>query len=231
MTENKKNLRRTALLSFPKHSFRDSILDEIAAGGFTDVGVGISAEPVVKDQGFPLEQGRELAAMCQHRGLGLVAFTGYQIYFPERIALDEPKRLLVKSDGQQLYTPYQEVADRLTFTEIGDATRRLIVQAGAFGEHNFTQASGGDTAISVNGKYVAVELPPATAIRISAGMQRFANQPSYAFPWHGRRRHPHLIPLSSANHPLAVDGKTSASLASTLASKPNGQEIKKARRT
>ena len=38
---------------------------------------------------------------------------------------------------------------------------------------------------TVEGKHLTVELPPSTAIRISAGMQRFANDPSYAFPWHG----------------------------------------------
>jgi len=37
----------------------------------------------------------------------------------------------------------------------------------------------------VNGKHFEVVLPPSTAIRISAGMKRFVNRPSYAFPWHG----------------------------------------------
>jgi len=70
-----------------------------------------------------------------------------------------------------------------------DQTRRVIVQAGAFGEHDFTQVSsernGDGTALPVHGKYFAVEMPPSTAIRIDAGLQRFANQPGYAFPWHG----------------------------------------------
>ena len=86
-------------------------------------------------------------------------------------------------------------------------TRRLIVQAGAFGEHRFTDArfkevnqealeknpyawmrgerQPVDKVVPINGKYFAIELPPATSIRVVAGMKRFANQPSYAFPWHG----------------------------------------------
>ena len=67
--------------------------------------------------------------------------------------------------------------------------RTVIVQAGAFGEHDFTevQYEDGETTSTtkVEGKHFTVELPPSTAIRISAGMQRFANDPSYAFPWHG----------------------------------------------
>ena len=86
-------------------------------------------------------------------------------------------------------------------------TRRLIVGAGAFGEHQFTDArfkevnlealeknpytwireekQQVDRIAPINGKYFAVELPPATSIRVVTGMRRFANQPSYAFPWHG----------------------------------------------
>ena len=70
-------------------------------------------------------------------------------------------------------------------------SRNLIVQAGAFGEHEFTSVRYREdeslTEVPVNGKYVAVALPPSTSIRLDMGMKRFANDPSYAFPWHGDR--------------------------------------------
>ncbi len=86
-------------------------------------------------------------------------------------------------------------------------TRNAIVQAGAFGEHQFTglkyrsmnqeelrqnpylwlrsEREYAEKEISVNGKYFAVELPPSTSVRLEVGMRRFVNNPSYAFPWHG----------------------------------------------
>ena len=70
-------------------------------------------------------------------------------------------------------------------------TRRLIVQAGAFGEHQFTglkyreEGQDGETAAAVDEKYFSVELPPSTSIRVEAGLKRFCNAPGYAFPWHG----------------------------------------------
>ena len=77
-------------------------------------------------------------------------------------------------------------------------TRRLIVQAGAFGEHGFTDAtalvwseeepSQGSTepqSVSINGKHFVVQLPPGTGIRLEVGTRRFINKPTYAFPWHG----------------------------------------------
>ncbi len=70
-------------------------------------------------------------------------------------------------------------------------TRRVIVEAGAFGEHEFTEVKfnqDGEEAITiaaVHGKYLAFELPPSTQLRVDAGMRRFASSPSYALPWHG----------------------------------------------
>ncbi len=69
--------------------------------------------------------------------------------------------------------------------------RSLIVQAGAFGEHQFTEVTYGENregpvrATPVDAKHFRVELPPSTALRIEAGLRRFVNDPSYAFPWHG----------------------------------------------
>ncbi len=67
--------------------------------------------------------------------------------------------------------------------------RSVIIQSGAFGEHQFTeiQYSDGveDRRVPLDGKYLRVELPPSTSIRVEAGLKRFVNNPSYAFPWHG----------------------------------------------
>ena len=74
-------------------------------------------------------------------------------------------------------------------------TRNVIVQAGAFGEHRFAEVQFQTTdqeglserTVPVDSKYFVVELPPSTSIRLEGGIQRFVNQPSYAFPWHGDR--------------------------------------------
>jgi hypothetical protein len=71
-----------------------------------------------------------------------------------------------------------------------DQARRLVVQAGAFGEHRFGEvrvpkADGeGDEAVRVDGRHLVVELPPGTSLRLSAQLHRFSETPSYAFPWH-----------------------------------------------
>ncbi len=63
-------------------------------------------------------------------------------------------------------------------------TKNLIVQAGAFGEHQFTDLRWDEKSMPVNSKYIEVSLPPSTSVRLEAGLDRFVNDPSYAFPWH-----------------------------------------------
>ncbi len=64
--------------------------------------------------------------------------------------------------------------------------RSLIVQAGAFGEHSFTEAQDLGSAeavpVAVDGSHLHVELPPSSAIKLRLGMRRYVNLPSYTQP-------------------------------------------------
>jgi len=85
-------------------------------------------------------------------------------------------------------------------------TREVIVQAGSFGEHQFTRVKYqvrtdpeplqpdhftrpdfrlADRFVDINRKFFAVRLAPGTGLTLDMGMKRFANRPTYAFPWHG----------------------------------------------
>jgi hypothetical protein len=65
--------------------------------------------------------------------------------------------------------------------------RDVIVQAGTFGEHSFTTAkyaAPAERSVPVNHKHLEVSLAPGAGVVLEVGMKRFANQPTYAFPWH-----------------------------------------------
>jgi len=85
-------------------------------------------------------------------------------------------------------------ADQLTVELVNlslTESKKLIVQAGAFGEHRFEKASftlADDQEVNTQSNelyspYFHLELPPATSIQLQLDYQRFVNQPSYAFPW------------------------------------------------
>ena len=63
-------------------------------------------------------------------------------------------------------------------------TRRVVVQAGAFGEHRFGKMTvDSELHSNVEAQHVEVTLPPATSIGLDCGLERFVEKPGYAFPW------------------------------------------------
>ena len=63
--------------------------------------------------------------------------------------------------------------------------RKVLVQAGAFAEHQFTELTHQGQTLPVDSQYFAVKLRPGSVTRFEIGLSRFANRPTYAFPWHG----------------------------------------------
>jgi hypothetical protein len=61
--------------------------------------------------------------------------------------------------------------------------REVIVQAGAYAEHQFTTLALGGKSIPVNGRFVTVRLEPGSGDRLEFGMTRYANQPTARQPW------------------------------------------------
>jgi hypothetical protein len=61
--------------------------------------------------------------------------------------------------------------------------REVIIQAGMFGEHRFTTVRYEECKADVNARTLTVRLLPASLANITLGMERYVNQPTYAFPW------------------------------------------------
>ena len=67
----------------------------------------------------------------------------------------------------------------LRLVNTGRERRRVLVQAGAFGEHEFTSVEAGGETREVGGRHLAVELAPEAGILLRAGLRRFVHTPSY----------------------------------------------------
>ena len=67
------------------------------------------------------------------------------------------------------------------------AARDVLIQAGGMGEHSFTSVelpnSHDNQPIPVNEQYLKVHLPPSTELKLTLGVQLFANAPSFRLPW------------------------------------------------
>jgi hypothetical protein len=76
-------------------------------------------------------------------------------------------------------------ADRVSVTLVNVnqlEARRVIVQAGGYGEHRFTSAKLGDKTLPLDSPHFTVELAPGSGARITLGTKRYTNPPTMAFP-------------------------------------------------
>lgn len=64
-------------------------------------------------------------------------------------------------------------------------SRDVIVQGGAYGEHQIISVEIDNKVLSVQDKCFTVRLAPGTGGKLVIYRNRFANIPSFAFPWHG----------------------------------------------
>jgi hypothetical protein len=72
--------------------------------------------------------------------------------------------------------------------------KSAILQAGTFGEHAFesVRRDDADEAIALNGKWLRVDLAPASGVTLTVRLRRFANAPSYDTPWRSQSDAPRI---------------------------------------
>ncbi len=79
--------------------------------------------------------------------------------------------------------------DSVTLTLVNTsqtASRRQIVQMGAYGEHQATSVRQADRTIPLNASHFEVRLAPGTGDTLVIGIKRLANDPTLRFPWDSR---------------------------------------------
>jgi hypothetical protein len=133
--------------------------------------------PVVPEGLIQMAMGTPAA--IYHGGL-LHASVRYFDPLANRPGLPEHVAALVES-----ITPDSIVLNLVNIDPLAD--HEVMVQAGGFGEHNFTEVkvlntATSDTPSSVNGRYLHVSLGPWTQVKLHLGINRYVNQPTYTFP-------------------------------------------------
>jgi hypothetical protein len=63
------------------------------------------------------------------------------------------------------------------------ATRRLIVQTGAYGEHQAVSVTAGGKTTAIDAPYFEMRLAPGAGEKLTVAMRRYVNDPTLAFPW------------------------------------------------
>ena len=72
----------------------------------------------------------------------------------------------------------------LTLVNVNQLEPRIVtVQAGGYGEHQFTSVQFNKTRREIDHPFVNVRLEPGCGARLVFEMTRYANQPTLAHPW------------------------------------------------
>jgi hypothetical protein len=58
-----------------------------------------------------------------------------------------------------------------------------MVQGGAYGEHQFTSVAVEGKKVPVNDSAFGIYLAPGAGATLEIQMRRYANPPTFAFPW------------------------------------------------
>ncbi len=66
-------------------------------------------------------------------------------------------------------------------------SKDVILQAGAYGEHQITEITHDGTRYQVNDRFFTARIRPGCGTELTIQRIRFANKPTFAFPWHGGR--------------------------------------------
>jgi hypothetical protein len=61
--------------------------------------------------------------------------------------------------------------------------RTVTVQAGGYGEHRFESVTVDGKTVPVGGRHVTLRLAPGSGARLQFAMKRYAQAPTFAFPW------------------------------------------------
>lgn len=95
----------------------------------------------------------------------------------------QKKRPGIPEDVAALVDQIEEDSVRVTLVNTSSTIpRETILQAGAFGEHEFVSVNLGQGARSVGSKHLTVDLPPGSVGTLTLKLKRFANAPTYDWP-------------------------------------------------
>ena len=134
----------------------------------------------------PLTQLMEAGLYIQHPGWakttpaqgGSLLFCRLRYFDPERRRAGLPPDVAVLVEG------WSDEGLTVTFVNLNPSVARsLIVQGGAYGEHQIASVSDGKMTLNVDAPNFPLRLTPGAGARLTIKMKRFANDPTLSFPW------------------------------------------------
>jgi hypothetical protein len=101
----------------------------------------------------------------------------------------ERRRAGLPRDVASLVTSLEADSVRLTLVNLNQLeARAVIVQGGAYGEHQIREVTLQGRRTAVEGRHFTVRLAPGAGAELVIRDTRYVNQPTMAMPWYGETR-------------------------------------------
>jgi hypothetical protein len=96
----------------------------------------------------------------------------------------ERRRAGVPEDVAALVSGLEDRQTVITLVNLSArASRTVIVQAGAYAEHQFDSVEWNGQRQRVDARELTVQLAPGAGATLTLATQRYVNQPTVTFPW------------------------------------------------
>ena len=94
------------------------------------------------------------------------------------------RRAGIPQDVAALVEGITDTTTTLSLANVNQVTtRQVIVQTGAYGEHQVTSVEFNGDEYPVDRSFFTVELRPGTVSKIVIRLKRYVNQPTFTHPW------------------------------------------------
>jgi hypothetical protein len=104
-----------------------------------------------------------------------------------RLRYFDPDRLRagVPEDVAALVSELTDTQTKVTIVNLHPTEpRRLVIQGGAYAEHQIESVSGGGISTPIRAAHFTVQLDPGCGETLVLTMRRYANAPTARHPWH-----------------------------------------------
>ena len=109
---------------------------------------------------------------------------GHPLHARLRYFDPERRRAGIPEDVAALVTRMTDTETTVTLVNVNQVeARTVIVQGGAYGEHEIAAATANGATVDVDGSSFAVRLAPGAGAEVTLTMSRYTNRPTLAFPW------------------------------------------------
>ena len=96
------------------------------------------------------------------------------------------RRAGIPEDVAALITEMSKEMTKVILVNVNQLEARdVIVQTGAYGEHQCVRVETGGRTFQVNKRFFNIRLAPGAGAELIIYAHRYANRPTLAFPWHG----------------------------------------------